>query len=342
MLDKPPIEDGQIIACLKRSYGLTVTGIEFLPIGYDAQAGVYRVQADGQRYFLKVKRETIDELSVRLPHYLRSHGMAEVVAPLPTLTQELWCKADPFTLILYPFVEGKSGWDAGLSDDQWVAFGAALKELHTTSLPPDLLNRVPKETFVVSSRWLTLIEELRAVVKNHASHNPFERQLAAFWREHQREIDRIVERTTQLSGALQDKASEFVLCHADIHTANLLIDARGELFIVDWDQPVLAPRERDLMFVTVGGFVTEKRAETLFFQGYGETDIDPLTMAYYRYERVMEDLLEFAAEVLLRGSSDETKQDSIKWFVAQFAPGGTLEAAYELDHGLNEAAWKST
>jgi spectinomycin phosphotransferase len=342
LLEKPHIEDGQIIACLKRSYDLTVTDVEFLPIGYDAQAGVYRIQADGQRYFLKVKRETVDELSVRLPHYLRSHGMAQVVAPLPTITQELWGKVDPFTLILYPFVEGKSGWDAGLSDDQWVAFGAALKKLHTMSLPPDLLKRVPKETFVPDPKWLTLIEQLRAAVRNHASDNPFEKQLAAFWREHQREIDYIVERTTQPGGALQDKPSEFVLCHADIHTANLLIDAQGGLFIVDWDQPVLAPRERDLMFVTVGGFVTEKRAETLFFQGYGKTDLDPLTMAYYRYERVMEDLLEFAAQVLLRDASDKTKQDSVKWFTAQFAPGGPLEAAYELDRVLKEAAWKST
>jgi spectinomycin phosphotransferase len=342
LLEKPPIEDGQIIACLKRSYDLTVTDVEFLPIGYDANAGVYRVQAGRQGYFLKVKCDTVDELSVRLPHYLRSHGMAQVVAPLPTTTQELWAKVDPFTLILYPYVEGESGWDTGLSDDQWVAFGAALKKLHTVSLPPDLLNRVPKETFVVSSKWLILIEELRAAVKSRAFDNPFEKQLAAFWSEHQREIDHIVERTTQLGGALQEKTSEFVLCHADIHTANLLIDAHGELFIVDWDQPVLAPRERDLMFVTVGGFVTEKRAETLFFQGYGKTDIDPLTMAYYRYERVMEDLVEFAAQVLLRDASDETKQDSVKWFLAQFAPGGTLEAAYELDRVLNEAAWKST
>jgi spectinomycin phosphotransferase len=82
---------------------------------------------------------------------------------------------------------------------------------------------------------------------------------------------------------LQDKSLDFVLCHADIHTANLLLDGQGRLFVVDWDQPILAPRERDLMFVTVGGFVTEERAETLFFQGYGKTEVDPLTMAYYRY-----------------------------------------------------------
>lgn len=48
MLDKPPLSDEKISACLLDSYGLTVTGIEFLPIGHDSYAGVYRVQANEQ------------------------------------------------------------------------------------------------------------------------------------------------------------------------------------------------------------------------------------------------------------------------------------------------------
>jgi Ser/Thr protein kinase RdoA (MazF antagonist) len=43
-----------------------------------------------------------------------------------------------------------------------------------------------------------------------------------------------------------------VLCHADLHTWNVLVDSVGDLWIADWDEAVLAPRERDLMFV-VGG-----------------------------------------------------------------------------------------
>lgn len=45
-------------------------------------------------------------------------------------------------------------------------------------------------------------------------------------------------------------ALDFVLCHADFHDANLLIDPTGRLFIVDWDEIILAPKERDLVFVT--------------------------------------------------------------------------------------------
>jgi spectinomycin phosphotransferase len=335
MLDKPRVEDEKTIACLQADYGLAVTGLEFLPLGYDSNAGVYRVRANGQDYFLKVKSDPVSELSVLLPRYLQDQGMEQVVAPLPTITQNPWGRVDHFTLILYPFIDGQSGWDVGLSDGQWRMFGAALKRLHTTHLPPELWNQMPKETFIPHPGWMATIRQLQATVVNRSYDNPFEQQLAAFWKDHHHEIGTIIDRAEQLGRRLQSKSYACVVCHADIHTANLLVDGQDQFFIVDWDQPVLAPKERDLMFVTVGGFATEERTEGLFFEGYGRAEIDPLVMAYYRYERVMEDLAAFAERVFAADASDETKQDSVAWFMAQFAPGDVVEAAQKLDHVLS-------
>jgi hypothetical protein len=53
---------------------------------------------------------------------------------------------------------------------------------------------------------------------------------------------------------------------------------------VDWDQPILAPKERDLMFIVgdkVGGFVIDPGQEKLFFEGYGESEVDPLVLSYW-------------------------------------------------------------
>jgi spectinomycin phosphotransferase len=181
---------------------------------------------------------------------------------------------------------------------------------------------------------MAIIKSLHATIGNRVYDNAFERQLAVFWQDHADEIGTIIEQTERLSHRLQQSAPDRVLCHADIHTANVLIDAQGQLFIVDWDEAILAPKERDLMFVTVGGFVTEERIESLFFQGYGKTQIDPLVMAYYRFERSMEDLAAFAERVFAADASDAVKQDSVEWFKRQFAPGGLIEAAYNLEHLL--------
>ena len=64
---------------------------------------------------------------------------------------------------------------------------------------------------------------------------------------------------------------EFALCHADIHTANILITPEQDMVIVDWDDTLLAPKERDLMFV-LGGDAFQTREVRLFLEGYGKRD----------------------------------------------------------------------
>lgn len=327
MLEKPSIKDEKIITCLKQSYGLTVTGLEFLPLGYDANAGVYRVEANGQEYFLKVKHDTVYELSITLPRYLKEHGIEQVITPLPTITDGLWGTVGDFNLILYPFIRAGA---ADLSESQWIEFGALLKRVHTVPLSPALAEQLPKETFIPHPKWFVEAKQLQEMVDTGGHDNPIEKRLVAFWKSQQDEINTILGRTERLGQLLQNKSLPFALCHADIHTGNLLIDAQGNLFIVDWDQPILAPIERDLMFVTVGGFVMDPKQEALFFQGYRQTEINPLVMAYYRYERVMEDLIEFAKKVFSADATDETKADSLKWFMIQFARGSTVEAAHRL------------
>ena len=58
----------------------------------------------------------------------------------------------------------------------------------------------------------------------------------------------VVRRYRELGALLAADPPAFVLCHADIHTANIILNPRGEIRIVDWDETVIAPKERDLMF----------------------------------------------------------------------------------------------
>jgi spectinomycin phosphotransferase len=120
------------------NYGLAVAELTFLPLGHDSSAWVYRVRTDDAAYFLKVRVRVTNESGLLVPRYLRDHGIARVVAPLQTDTGALWATVGNYALILYPFVAGTSGMERGLSDRQWIDYGALLQQIHATALPPDL------------------------------------------------------------------------------------------------------------------------------------------------------------------------------------------------------------
>jgi spectinomycin phosphotransferase len=155
-------------------------------------------------------------------------------------------------------------------------------------------------------------------------------ELADFWLACRPVIAQLLERAETLGAQLATGTPGFVLCHADIHKGNLLIDAHGDLRVVDWDGLVLAPRERDLMFV-VGGVVVpppvQPREEELFFRGYGPVDLDHLALAYYRCAWAVQDIGAYAEEVFLRAGTDEaTRSRSATAFKALFAPGGEADS----------------
>jgi spectinomycin phosphotransferase len=328
MLEKPNLSDDQIISTLNHHYNLRVSGLEFLPIGYDASAWVYRVETDEKRYFLKVKKGTPYPPSLLVPHHLKAQGIHQVVAPLATVMGSLSAELDPFRLILYPFIDGKTGMDRGMTLAQWTAFGTILKQIHTTTVPDELLVQMQHEKFILNPQWLRVIQQLQDNVQTAVFDDPFARELAAFWSEKHAEIGALVDRAKALGRSLQNKQLDRMLCHADIHTANILVDEAGQLHIVDWDQPVIAPKERDLMFAIEG----TAEEVTAFFQGYGATEIDPVALAYYRYEWVVQEFGDFGERVFFaEDGGEETKRDSVLGFRQLFDAGDVVEAARSSD-----------
>src|SRR5215213_10243785 len=148
MLEKPNIQDEKIVACLQVEYGLRIIQIAFLPLGGNLCTAVYRaVAGDGTPYFCKLRCSDFDEISVELPRFLSEQGIAQIIPPLPSKSGGLSVKLEAFRVILYPFVEGTSGFQDKLTERQWADFGAALQRIHTLDLPPALRQKMQKETY---------------------------------------------------------------------------------------------------------------------------------------------------------------------------------------------------
>lgn len=328
MLEKPLIPDEQILSRLQEEFELHAARLAFLPIGADLRTAVYRVTADdGTAYFLKL-RKNFDEVTVLVPLFLKEGGIREILVPHQTRSKQYWADFGEYRLILYPYIEGKDGFERELTDRHRQILGSALKGIHTAQLPPELRKSIRKETY--SWEWRDSLRSYQVQVESKTFADVTASKLADFIKLKQGEITRLIERAGQL--ALQIRSRDLVLCHSDIHGGNILIRTDGQpplLYIVDWDEPILAPKERDLMFI--GGGIDEiwksRRDEAVFYEGYGNPDIDLSALAYYRYERVIEDLVVICDQLFLTDEGGANREQSYGWFTDNFEPGNTIEIA---------------
>jgi spectinomycin phosphotransferase len=333
MLEKPDLPDENIIACLRAEYALSANSIVFLPLGADQNTVVYRVIADDETpYFLKLRRGVFDETSVTLPKLLHDQGLRHIIAPLVTQAGQLWASLDDYTVIVYPFIAGRDGYDVDLSDHHWIEFGAALKRLHTANVPTSITNRIPRESY--SAQWRDLVKLFLARIEVEAFDDPVAAQTAVFLRTKRDEVFALVEQTEQLAQTLLAQPPECVVCHSDLHAGNIFIDGDDALYIVDWDNPIIAPKERDLMFAGGGQFGKARTAReevALFYRGYGPTLIDPVALAYYRYERIVEDIAVECQLIFSTTNSREDRERELRFMKSNFEPGGVLAIAYQSD-----------
>ncbi len=345
MLEKPDVPNETLRACLRDHYGLHAAQITFLPLGNDVDTAVYQVVADDATpFFLKLRSwrrsGRFDAMTVAIPRFLHDQGIAPIIAPIETNARQLWASLDTFAVILFPFVAGQNGFAAPLSERQWMTLGAALKAMHSAGVPHALRPSVPQETY--APHWRDLVRAFQAQVEATTFADPVAAAMAAFLHARRDEISRIVARADTLGATLRTQSPPQVLCHADIHGGNVLIGTNDALSIVDWDTLTFAPKERDLMFIGggIGGVWHDASEEAWFYQGYGQTEINPVALAYYRYERIIEDIAAFGEELLLTDEGGADRAQGLHFFRDQFLPNGVVAIAYRTDQLLSESEGK--
>jgi spectinomycin phosphotransferase len=327
--EPPRLAGDRVAAALQAAYGLRVAALEFLPVGNDAASWAYRVEAaPGPAWFLKVRAGTGPMPGAAVPTHLERRGVPDVLAPLPTGSGEASLVLDGFRLALFPMLAAAHGAQAGLSPGQWRRLGAAVRQVHALAPSPELAGTVGHERFQPVRPGL--LPELEARLAAAAPDDPVAADLAAAWAPRRDLVRRLFAQADALGRAQAARSLPRVLCHADLHPWNVLVDD-GHLWIVDWDEATLAPRDRDLMFVVGGGIghgLVGPADTDAFFQGYGPASPDPELLAYYRVAWAVRDVAEYGHQALVaEGLGEASRRDAVDGFLDLFAPGNIVDLA---------------
>lgn len=250
---EPPIDHARLVGTIRETYGLPVTGLTFVPVGY--AAACYTLSCEGgARYFVKLwpdlgagrTSNVRPDVVLPLTHALHARDLlSRVPYPIAAHDAALWATfaGDPFAV--FPFLPGRMPplwpeWPAALRDE----LARTVAALHRAT--PALVDVLPpRETFTIDFesdllRCLAAIEQIGPRARTGL------RALRQLMLPRRDDVLALLAWLHGLQRTVSGMAGPFVLCHADIGPANLLVDERGDLFVLDWDGATVAPPEHDL------------------------------------------------------------------------------------------------
>jgi len=114
-----------------------------------------------------------------------------------------------------------------------------------------------------------------------------------------------LDRLAALKRKLHQEPPQMVVCHTDLHGDNLMRGSDGQLYILDWDNALVAPREHDLFF-----FTSDERFSQVFAPAYeavvGSVRMSSDALRYYAYRRGLEDIADYVVRIA-RGDGDDDR-----------------------------------
>lgn len=305
------VDEASLVKLLSSEYGLTAKTVARLHGGADALACTYEVRSSEGRWFVKVsERITVGHEIQPTLFRLRVPCIGRVQQTHSGLSTT---KLGMCFVRVYDWLDGQNGFETPLTSQSWSQIGRFLRVMH--ELPTESFD-CPGETFSVDG-----LETLQGNIQRVP-------EVESLARTYEAQIQEILEQVETLSIQCRQLEVPRVLCHSDIHIGNVLVQTNGSIHIVDWDEPRIAPRECDLLYFLDGGVLGGKwlADEKAFLSGYGEVRADPALLTYYRYSRVLADLIAYAQEAA-NAQADEEFLEACRMFKIQFAPGMPFEMA---------------
>jgi Ser/Thr protein kinase RdoA (MazF antagonist) len=328
---EPPVDRARLAAMVRERYGLPVESLTFVPLGY-AAACYTLLCAGGARYFLKLwpamraGRTSPVRPEVVLPLTRALHErdiLPRVPYPLATHDGALWASfaGDPFAV--FPFLPGHvpppwPAWPLALRDE----LARAIAALHrATPALADVLP--PREGFAIffEADLMRGLEEIERIGPRARTGLRALRSLVLPRRD---EILAQLARLHGLQRTVRALAGPFVLCHTDVGPANLLVDEQGKLYILDWDDAIVAPPEHDLQAALGDDFGA---GFARFLQVYdaagGARPLHLDHFAFYLLRRYLGDMTVRLVRIMEQNTTDEDDLDALGgiaiWGFAQWS-----------------------
>lgn len=311
-----PIDKENVLTHIRDRYGLDVE--ELRPVGKGEVGDNYVARCTGgERQFVRLlgtsrlAQQSSERLafSSRLSHRLFTSGLfTNLPHPMPTRDGALYTRVDARNVVVFNYIEGETldgRWP--YTDEMRDAIADTVAAIHATT--SELGMEIPYvEDFDVPfacelERGLQALEHVTEVDREG------KQQLRDLLLPHKSDILAALARLRELGVAARATSGPMLLCHTDLTGANLLVNPKGELFVLDWEAPRLAPPECDLFL-----FADERLPSFLdvYERRRGPVRLHADVLGFYIYRRCLEDITDWLVTILYENTTDVEDQEDLE------------------------------
>ena len=229
----------QLHSIIVSHYGLRNVRIASAPRQFVAETYIVKT-ADRQTFFCKVvdKPLFIPKIISSLPvlDALHNVGFERINFPIKTLTDSLYVRLGETLVVLFNYIEAEQSYDF-----DYEAFGRLLGEVHAVTDRIKVV--IPTERFLLKHSYTfeAGFEEILTTKSRDVTTQGLQYLLLEYEseiRRHYASLQRIIDECSYNNFHL-------VITHGDAG-GNVLVKAPTDLYLIDWDEILLAPPERDL------------------------------------------------------------------------------------------------
>jgi hypothetical protein len=316
----PSLSIEMLVRAIATNFAVEVQTLEFREKGWGGYSYLARSKS-GSRFFLKVQplggpewasAPSSPEFYLPVLHQLHAQNIINV--PELVLTRDGGYSAviDGYELALYDFIDGEVVGFGRMPGPVLAELAGMVGKLHAATSGFKFEHEF-RESYGLSIE-ADLFRSLDRIAQPGRSGAPGEALL-------QKNLPRIREpilahmdrfRAIQEFARKLDKTQ--VVCHTDLHGGNLMIDEKGELVLLDWENAMLAPPEQDLYFIA-----GKPEFRDVFLPRYeavaGPVRIDPELLEFYWYRRALEDVAGFLTRILAGDGDEERDRSDLGYLV---------------------------
>jgi len=267
---------GLLRELLEREYGPIITALSAASRGFYAET--WRATSGTEDYFVKL--DTTDHqqrLRTSLPviYHLWRQGIHFIPQTIRTIDGRLFTEYADGTLAVFDWIPGHNV----ETDDTKFAEYDMLAQVYAAALADDPIPRLEFGT--------DMADRFFAIWANLEPGSPAGQELQA----HREILERRASRLERLAAICRDDESNFYATHGDAGGNFMMDDA--SCYIVDWDEIMLAPPERDAWVMCTQAWARQAFDDALHRHGIGYT-LRTERLAYFCYHM----LFFYLAEVL--------------------------------------------